>query len=545
MGLLDSLLSFFQDFLESLFASSSPEYKKKQQLKQLATELKAIEPPIYRPDGFILPAFPATLYQASQFLQPVKETLNATIASPDKRTTERCRDYLIELAMSEEQRALRKSFTFSERSAALVAQTQPPERIIEEQGKRFGQFLKILDTTSVKQAGIILQKMDFLVAFCQFDFNSFFSFFDPAFKAYEGQDTTVESPSFNSIEVTEILPSLMDLYYLLSNLDLNPGIVDIVAILDARKNNVPLGEDTTNKMHKIFQAVTWLFQKRISKTALLAIIRLTKDDPAFMPEQPVDKTDYVLEYKNRLTEFFHSDSRKLLKDQQDNEIQTMIRNTFGSQKLEALNGYNETTNSLLQEFTPFSLEWIMPLEIIKTFSRFFFDPHFKQIFRSVVVEGYFNNRGLQTTLATAYYYCEAVPTKFQEFEHLFEDNQPCNVKILTGYLSELKKGMDFEKPLRKMVENMNGHAKAFIQQAVNQYAEVFNFSMIILEDSKKPVPEYITNIRVLASSTKNSESYSFLEKEIGVFHNFLEIMKKYAIVGTLSVPGSLTEQTES
>lgn len=545
MGFLDTVLSFFRDFLESLFSSSSPEYKKKQQLKLLSAELKAIEPPIYRQDGFILPAFPATLYQASQFLQPVKETLNATVANPDKRIAERCRDYLIELAMTDEQRAQRKSFTFSERNKALIAQPQPPDRVIEEQGKRFAQFLKLMDSTSIRQVGIILQKIDFLVAFCQFDFNSFFAFFDPAFKAHEGQDTTVVSPSFNAIEVTEVLPGLLDLYYLLSNLDLNPGIVDIVAILEARKNNVPLGEDTTNKTHKIFQAVTWLFQKRIGKAALLSIIRLTKDDPSFTPEQPVDKTDYVLEYKNRITEFFHSDSRKLLKDQRENEIQTLIRNTFGDQKLETLNGYTESTNALLQEFTPFSLEWITPLEIIKTFSRHFFDLHFKQIIRSVIVEGYFNNRGLQTTLATAYYYCESVPTKFLEFERLFAENQPCNVKILTGYLTELKKGMDFEKPLRKMVENMNGHAKAFVQQAVNQYTEVFNFSTIILEDNKKPVPEYITNIRALAIATKNSESYSFLEKEIGVFHNFLEIMKKYAIVGTLSVPGSLTEQTES
>jgi hypothetical protein len=80
---------------------------------------------------------------------------------------------------------------------------------------------------------------------------------------------------------------------------------------------------------------------------------------------------------------------------------------------------------------------------------------------------------------------------------------------------------------------------------VNQFTEVYNFSTIIIDESKKTVPEFITNIRTLSFSTKNQASFSFLEKEIGVFRNFLEIMKKYAIVGTLSVPVSFAEKPES
>jgi hypothetical protein len=223
----------------------------------------------------------------------------------------------------------------------------------------------------------------------------------------------------------------------------------------------------------------------------------------------------------------------------------LIAATFGTQELDQLTGYNDATNNLLQEFTPFSLEWVKPLQIIKTFSTRYFIPHFRQMLQSVIVEGYFNNRSLQSTLAASYYHCEAIPAKLAEFEQLFGDNQPCSIKIATGYLTELQNGMDFEKPLRKMVENMNAHAKAFVQQSVNHLSEVYNFSTIIIDENKKTVPEYITNIRTLSASTKNQESFSLLEKEIGVFRNFLEIMKKYAIVGTLSVPVSFAEKPES
>lgn len=545
MGFLNTIIVLLQDFFESLFASSSPEYKKKSQLRQLSAILKAVDPPIYRQDGVLLPAFPSTLYQIYQFLVPIRENIVATIENPDKRIAERYHDYLIELALTEEQRTVRKSFTFAERSTALIAQNIGPERVIEEQGKQFTQFLKLFDSSAIHQIGLLLDKLDCLVDFCEFDFNSFFAYFDPAFKTHSGQTSTVESPSFHSVEVVEVIPVLLDLYYLLSKLTLNPAIIDLVGILEAKKNGIALGDEIKNRTQRIFQAVSYLLQKRLSKEILLTIIRITKEDPEFQPVQPMIKNDHIQQYKLRLTEYFHSDSRKLFKDQQANEIQELLTAAFGSRKLEAIEGYTEETSQLLQELTPFSLEWIKPLEIIKTFTVNFFEPHFKQILRSVIVEGFFNNRALQTSLSTAYYFCEAIPAKLTEFELLFGDNQPCSLKIMTGYLTELEKGMDFEKPLRKMVENMNAHARGFVQQSVTQFAEVFNFSGIIIEDSKKAMPEYITNIRTLSGSAKNSESFGWLEKENGVFRNFLEIMKKYAIVGTLSVPSNLSDQTES
>jgi hypothetical protein len=545
MGFLSAFLTLMQDFLESLFASSSPEVKKKLQIKQLGNSLKELEPPLYRADGFLLPTFPASLYQLYQILQPISETLATTIASQDKRASEKYRDYLLELVLTPEQQTLRKSFTFAERSAAVANRKVPADKLIEDQGKLFANFLRVLDSKSMQQAEILLAKIDALADFCEFDFNNLFAYFDPAFQRYAGQEGTVAAPSFHPVEVVEVIPVLLDLYYVLSRLDLSAPVIDVISILEAKRNKVALSDELKARTAKIFQSIAWLLQKRVGKDIILTIVRITKDDPEFKPELPTLKTDYVLQYKTRITEFFHSDSKKLLQDQETTEIQTLIESTFGSVELEPLQGYTDATNALIQEFTPFSLEWIRPLEIIKTFTNQYFVPHFQKILQSLIVEGYFNNRSLQSSLSGAYYYCESIPEKFESFEALFGDNQPCSVKILTAYLTELQKGMDFEKPLRQMIENMNGHAKAFVQQSVNQYAEVFNFSTIIIEDNKKSVPEYITNIRTLTSSTKNSESFATLEKEIGVFRNFLEIMKKYAIVGTLSVPVSMTEQAES
>lgn len=545
MSLLESLISFFTDLFGSIFSSSSPEYKKKQALKSIQSMLKSVDPPVWRQDGTLLAPLPMALYQIFQFIQPLRDTLLKTTASQDKRQADRYREFLLELSMTDAQRAARKAFTFAERATALIAQPQGPDRAIEEQGRDFTAFLKTLDSSQLKQAAVLLQKIDALGDFCKFGFNDFLSWFDPAFKAYSDDSATVEAPSFQGVEVTEMIPSLLDLYYVMSRVDLNPALAEVCAILTARAANTPLTDEIRARITRLFQALHFIFQKKLGSSILLGILRVAKQDPEYSPQMPSEQIDYFGNYRNHLTETFHSDSRKLVKERQESEIAKLIFDTFGSVDLARLEGYCDDTNVILQEFSTHALEWIMPLQIIKTFALNYFEPHFKQILRSVIVEGFFNNRSLQSSFSSAYYACESMSLKVVHFESLFGDNQPCSLKILTGYITEMEKGMDFEKPLAKMVENMNQQAKALVQRAATNYSEVFNYSAIIIEDNKRSVPEYITNLRAITSSTKNSESFNLLEKESGVFRNFLEIMKKYAIVGTLTSPTSFADQTEN
>jgi hypothetical protein len=545
MGFLETLATVIRDFLESLFASSSPEMAKARQLRQLSADLKKIDPPMYRADGFLLQPFAAALYQIYQKAAPVREILAATVLSPDRRVAEKYRDYLIELAFTPEQRKARAAATFAERSAALALQPAGAERLIDEQGRQFGLFLKQLDSRNVQQVNVLLDRVCALGDFCAFNFNGFFANFDPAFKAHEGQDTTVGTPSFRFAPIADIVPALLDLYYVLAGLEISEPVIDVVSILDAKRNNEPLGDETRGRVAKNLNFLVTLLRDKLGTPLLLSILRVAKEDPAFKPERQATKTDFVAAYKTRLTDYFGGESVKLLKDREESDIRGLLSATFGSVALETTEGYNDATNSLVQEFTPFSLQWVRPLEIIKTFTVRYFEPHFRQVLRAIVVEGYFANRTFQSSISASYYFCEAVTAKLSEFEALFGDNQTCSVKILTGYLTEMEKGMDFEKPLRQMIDNMNGHAKALIQQSVDAYASVFNFCALIIGDNKKTVPEAITNIRTLTTSLKNADSYASLEKELGVFRNFLEIMKKYAIVGSLSDTVTMAERTES
>lgn len=545
MDILLKILVALQDFFEALFTSSSPEFKKKQQLRHIAAQIKAIEPPIYRADGFLLPAFPAALHQIFTYILPLKELLDTTIASTDSRTVHKYTDMLIEDALNDDQRLSREMLLFANRASVIAENIIPLQKTIDEQARILSSYIRQLDAPHIKRETDILEQVLAFADFCQFDFNGFFSAFDPAFKSHTGKETTVTNPSFKPIDVAELIPSLLDLYYLLHHLVINEALVDRIALLAEKKHSATDNTQHKSAISRIFQAVHFLFQKRINAPIILSIIRLTKKDCDYVPEQPATTHSFLADYKKRLTEQFDSDSRKLTSESHTKEILGMLQSIFGNRELETIDGYNEGLKNLLEEFTTLTLDWILPLQIIKTFAIHYFELHFKQILRAVIVEGYFSNRSQQSSVSAAYHHCESMSGKLTEFERLFEDGQPCSTKIVTGYLTGLEKGMDFDKPLRKLVENSNQHAQRLIQEAVNRYTDVFNFCLIILEDSKKTLPEYINNIRALTGSAKNNDSFRWLEKEIGVFRNFLEIMKKYAIVNTLSVPASLAEPTES
>ena len=90
-----------------------------------------------------------------------------------------------------------------------------------------------------------------------------------------------------------------------------------------------------------------------------------------------------------------------------------------------------------------------------------------------------------------------------------------------------------KKQLQKIVEIANMQAKTVVQTGSKAYADLFAFTEHLLEDIKAPTPELITNIKALAVSSKNKESFACLEQDRHIFAMFLEIMKNYAVFGSV------------
>ena len=353
MSFVDTLISAVQNLFEFLFGSF-PELKKKQELHKISVRLKSMLPPMYRNDGFLLPAFASALYQFFQFLQPLRKNLYATIANPDKRIADRCREFVLETALTPEEKKLRLSLLYPDRLNELLKNTKNTAAVLAEQEKKFIQYIRLTENENFKKSASVLEELFLLRDLCDFNFQGILFSFDPVFQILPENDGQNEEnsgqnpdaagepekaprqPNFQSIPVSELAPQLLDLNFLMQDVNLSHDVEEAMLLLSAFMQKTQVTADMQTQFNRIFQSVSWQMTNRISAEFLLDIIKLEQRNPDFIPQNPErEKTDFIRLYQDRLKEIFQSDSKKLIQSIRKNETEKLIEQIFGKIPLES------------------------------------------------------------------------------------------------------------------------------------------------------------------------------------------------------------------
>ena len=530
---INAIITAIKDFFEGLFFPSSPEYQKKWQLKTYAAELRKLNPPLYRTGKILLPAFGALLYQLYHFLQPVKAILDKTVNSPDIRAAEKYRDIFFEAILSEEQVKQRRSFTFQERSILLSTckSYQETEHKLQEQIHGFKNFMRIFTEPAFRTREQELIKLFFLSDLCDFDYAAFLNRFNNNLQLTAGTAAPISQDNFEEVFAKDVIKNLLDFQFIVRNVAITQTTIDNIIFLARSLENFT--DETGVKLEKTLNTVETLLANRLKRTTIPIILKLINDDPNFEEKITVSESKPLQEYVDRMTENFQADSKRLLKITKETNITGLIEKCFGSGQLKPLDGYNDAINDAIQNLSTISFDWVKPMQLLKSFTEMYFETHYKTFLRSLLIEGFFANKQVEGQYAAIYRSCEMLLGKIKNFEQLFKPKGQCNLIEIQGYIAEIEKGKDMKKQLQKIVEIANMQAKAVVQTGSKAYADLYAFTEHLLEDIKAPTPELITNLKALVVSSKNKESFTRLEQDRHIFAMFLEIMKNYAVFGSL------------
>lgn len=530
---INAIITAIKDFFEGLFFPSSPEYQKKWQLKTYAAELRKLNPPLYRTGEILLPAFGALLYQLYHFLQPVKAILDKTVNSPDIRAAEKYQDIFFEAILSEEQVKQRRSFTFQERSILLSTckSYQETEHKLQEQIHGFKNFMRIFTEPAFRTREQELIKLFFLSDLCDFDYAAFLNRFNNNLQLTAGTAAPISQDNFEEVFAKDVIKNLLDFQFIVRNVAITQTTIDNIIFLARSLENFT--DETGVKLEKTLNTVETLLANRLKRTTIPIILKLINDDPNFEEKITVSESKPLQEYVDRMTENFQADSKRLLKITKETNITGLIEKCFGSGQLKPLDGYNDAINDAIQNLSTISFDWVKPMQLLKSFTEMYFETHYKTFLRSLLIEGFFANKQIEGQYAAIYRSCEMLLGKIKNFEQLFKPKGQCNLIEIQGYITEIEKGKDMKKQLQKIVEIANMQAKAVVQTGSKAYADLYAFTEHLLEDIKAPTPELITNLKALVVSSKNKESFTRLEQDRHIFAMFLEIMKNYAVFGSL------------
>ena len=527
---LSNLIRYIKEFFYSLFYLSEEEISSQNALRNIVQELKQCKYPVYRNDNTVLAGLPMIIYEIYRISLPFKNILQETICSNDIRLSGVFLDKLVESSFSDNQKILKENLSFSSRMEKISDLMRADfDQKLKDQTNEFDELIFSLTDPAFKSVDAKINKLFAFFDFCSFQFNTFFAYFDPGFNTIVNTDSVRDHYNFENVDGVAVLQEILDLDYLIRNISVDEQLVDGILFLnsvlpqDKQVDEVYIKKNLKNFFSKL--------ENSLGKNTLKNIAKLIKKDPKFEDKTKAPRVFLEIEeYKARFTANFSADTKKILKLRQDVQMSSLISGLFGDIEILKLDVYNEDLNSKIQALTGLSLDWIKPLEIVKTYTKNFFQPSIEPFLRELLVEGLFEDKKMKSDFAANYYYCSAVADKIDELEKVMYGKNESSIELIRGYLTRIEAGGDFERPLSKIIDEINLRAKKFLEDSGRHYLDLLKFCKLIIKDTYRPVPESVHNITSMINSTKNKERFAVFANGMENFEKMIELLKKYVVI---------------
>ena len=527
---LSNLIRYIKEFFYSLFYLSEEEISSQNALRNIVQELKQCKYPVYRNDNTVLAGLPMIIYEIYRISLPFKNILQETICSNDIRLSGVFLDKLVESSFSDNQKILKENLSFSSRMENISdLMREDFDQKLKDQTNEFDELIFSLTDPAFKSVDAKINKLFAFFDFCSFQFNTFFAYFDPGFNTIVNTDSVRDHYNFENVDGMAVLQEILDLDYLIRNISVDEQLVDGILFLnsvlpqDKQVDEVYIKRNLKNFFSKL--------ENSLGKDTLKNIAKLIKKDPKFEDKTKAPRVfSEIEEYKARFTANFSADTKKILKLRQDVQMSSLISGLFGDIEILKLDVYNEDLNSKIQALTGLSLDWIKPLEIVKTYTKNFFQPSIEPFLRELLVEGLFEDKKMKSDFAANYYYCSAVADKIDELEKVMYGKNESSIELIRGYLTRIEAGGDFERPLSKIIDEINLRAKKFLEDSGRHYLDLLKFCKLIIKDTYRPVPESVHNITSMINSTKNKDRFAVFANGMENFEKMIELLKKYVVI---------------
>ena len=522
MTFMQNVIEFFQ----SIFMASSPEVKKRQALKKIEAELKDSGPLLYK-NGMIQVNVAEALRILFFNTKPIGDLLAETICSDNVRRNKQFEEQLLLTGFDEEAQQILINLEYSNRKSG-AEEAQSLTRYFENEHHQLEKVVKQLNSQEFIKIDGVLNKIKQLNDICRYNYITTLRLFDTNFTAVPNY-----TPSFAPIPPDLIEMSLQDLYYVFADLDistsLSRAIIALYQLSNGQNSNQANIDSLLENLKKIQSVSKHVFSKKI----LLSLIRLAKKDPNFVPTQASYKGNRRQEYADYLENRFQVDESRLKNELQDERIISLVHEIFQDKPLLNVACYNQETNTLLKQSTPCSFNYILPMQVLKTFMAEFYDTHAKTLLNDIVIEGFFNNPAYKTDFSTVVFACNESSERIAQFEQSFSRGGEFDEAIITGLISDSHKDSGFINQLKDTIDKINKRAKELLQAETNNIFMMSKLIDDIIVEAKKPSSDVITNLKVLMISSRNRSSADAIEKQAGEIKIFLEIMKNYVIIGNI------------
>lgn len=523
-----SFLRAIKEFLESIFMASSPEVKKRTEMRKIENELKLLPTQILK-NGLLQPNFAELIRVLYENTKPINDILSQTIASGDLKRNGRFESELIITGFDEESQTRLQNLSYEGRKQAVMDSDMQMNKQFDLQKRGLENLLKQLSAPGFIKIDDTLCALKQLADICKFNYLNIIYAFDQDFEGLPTSHLGIVAP----VAPSAIADFLQDLYYITGGLKIDVAESRAICALKQLLKGGDLSESEKEHINENLRKINSIFSKYLTQDVFKKLICFGKRDSNINFQFATYRSNSLKNFIEYMQKQFVSDTERIKGEIKDYTVSFEIKELFGDKELENAKFYNSDTNEFLRSETPYSFVWITPIQVLKTFMSTFLTANVKQVLNNIVIEGFFNNSNYKAEFSSTIYAVNEIENNIAEFEKTFERGEPNDEAELRGLVRDSHTNAEFLKKVGSMVDNINNQAHKLIQDTSKILYELYVQIGELIIDSKKSKSDMISNIKVLLSSARNHNGAGMLEQRYENWKLFLKIMKNYAIIGEI------------
>ena len=495
--------SFFAKLFSSLFKSDDPDAEKKRRIKQIAKNLSKAKYHFYKNDE-VLPAFAKLLYDIYKAIFPAKAMFMA------QENPNRLKALAVNYSLSEKEHQLIDSL--SEEGIKEAAQNTPIDQLEAQVHQNIDLFLQLFNGEKIARIEALYRKLMIFKSFCSFDFYFTLKKFDSSLK--EGEFTSV--PKFEKINAEYIGEDLKDFLAVAWILPEREDWSDMMKFFKETKGTEPV---TLNLWNKICNKINSI---RLSRVFEMMIQVITKD-PNYIPDFSYNEEPIVDNFIDKTRNDAEKTLNSLILAQQNNKIDGILEQIFGTTSIERLTNYTATNSAMYERKGLGTFDYVQPLNYYKAFLLDFVKKDVREFSDLVLVRGTWSTQALSAPMSNAYHALLESSDTILAFDAKIAEDAEIGSRIKT-HMPRAERDKEAKSIIGTLIGDLNDEAKEMLVDGTKNLITIAKTTKTLLEDYAKPKGEVIINWKELDTFA----DHPIKELGVGVYKHiylFVQLMQ--------------------
>lgn len=471
--------SFFQSLISSLFKSSNPEAEKKRRLKNLAkTIAKSKYHSFYRPaSGEMLAPFGKLIFDLYKTVSSAqtyfRNTQNPAIF---KRQ-------IINYVLSENQIALLDQL--DEQKILELARTVPFGKLSQDIEHKLQVFTNDFNETRATQADNLEKAFSLFQDFCEFDYYMILKKFDSSYQEFSFNAL----PRLEKVNGEYIIDDLKD--FLAVAYSITDDSIDWNALFEMFKETQSRELISFGNWKKI---IVKMKNIQASKSLDL-IVQHISQDLTYETKTSYHHASVIEPYIEKIETDTRNLMSKIEAEQKESKASSICMQIFGTASPQSLKYYTEEFNAPLQKKGLSELEYIEPLNYLKTFLVEFVKKTIREYYDVVVIRGQWDAT-LSAPMSNAYQELLKLSDEITNFDELLAEEGTMGIKVKT-LLPKTAHDAGAENIINRVVSDANDSARGYIIQGTQNLITIGKTVKQLIEDYVLPKPVLVQNWKEL------------------------------------------------